>query len=241
MADSKILPHARAPMVGPGGIPTPEYYRYLQRLAPQESVTKIERIVEQLPKGGDYLSSNTTIAEGEGISVSGYLAGGYVQISLGDVVQEPGGILNKTAIDGKGRVIQSEAATTDDLPEGSTNLWFTAPRAKDAVGESLRDTSDIDLTYDSAARTIAAALTATGVTAGTYGGGVSMLVVQVDAKGRLVSVSTQALIAGSGVIFTADPVTGAVTISINTTPPSTRVTEDGSQRVTRNGDIRVTR
>jgi hypothetical protein len=38
--------------------------------------------------------------------------------------------------------------TTDGLTEGSTNLYFTAERAEDAIGAILIDTPTIDLTYN---------------------------------------------------------------------------------------------
>ena len=39
---------------------------------------------------------------------------------------------------------------TDDLPEGSSNYWYTDERAEDAIGALLRDTTTIDKTYDDA-------------------------------------------------------------------------------------------
>jgi hypothetical protein len=56
-----------------------------------------------------------------------------MSISLEDVEQEPGGTLQTITIDGKGRVVESSPADTDDLPEGSTNLYFTDARAQAAV------------------------------------------------------------------------------------------------------------
>lgn len=246
MADSRILPAARARMVDSGGLCTAEFYRFLQRLATDSNTTTdqqaaIDRIEMLLTDGGAYLPKTTMILGGEAVSVTGTLANGVVSLNLVDVIPEDGGILQRFATDRYGRVTERGSATTNDLTEGSNHLYFTTDRAKDAAGSALKDSADIDLSYDAVARKIAADLIATGVVAGTYGGGVAMPIIQVDAKGRIVSASVQSLIAGSGVIFTTDPVTGAVTISINTTPASTRVTEDGSQRVTRSGDIRVTR
>lgn len=245
MPDSLILPGARARLVDEAGRCTAEYYRFLQRLGPSADVSalskRVDDLASQLDGGGAFLPSSTRLLAGVGIAVGGTLAQGVVTVSLQDIVQQTGGILQKFAVDGQGRVFQTETATTDDLPEGSTNRYFTAARAQDAAGAALRDTPDVDLAYDAANHQISAALTPTGVTAGTYGGGVSVPVVQVDTKGRLVGIAVQALIAGSGVTFTTDPVTGAVTISVNTTPSSNRVTEDGNQRITRNGDVRVTR
>ena len=38
-------------------------------------------------------------------------------------------------------------SNTDGLSEGSTNLYFTAERAEDAIGATLTDTATVDLTY----------------------------------------------------------------------------------------------
>lgn len=233
-------------MVDSGGLCTMEFYRFLQRLSNDSSTTNdqqaaIDRIERMLADGGAYLPKTTLIQPGEGIEVQGVLANGVVTVSLAPVDITDGGILQKFGYDAYGRVTQTGSATTNDLTEGSNYLYFTAERAKDAAGDALKDSANIDLSYDPDARKIAADLIATGVVAGTYGGGVAIPIVQVDANGRIVSASVQSIVAGSGVIFTTDPATGAVTISINTTPASTRVTEDGSQRVTRSGDIRVTR
>lgn len=54
-------------------------------------------------------------------------------ISLADVSVTSGGTLKKRAFDAKGRLSQESAATTDDLTEGSTNLYFTAARVRAAV------------------------------------------------------------------------------------------------------------
>lgn len=45
---------------------------------------------------------------------------------------------------------------TDDVPEGSTNLYFTDERAQDAIGTALTDTATIDFTYDDAGDKITA-------------------------------------------------------------------------------------
>lgn len=50
----------------------------------------------------------------------------------------------------------SASFTTDDLPEGVTNKYFTDERAQDAVGNILTDTTTIDLTYNDAGNTISA-------------------------------------------------------------------------------------
>lgn len=84
-------------------------------------------------------------------------------------------------------------ASTDALPEGVTNLYFTDERAQDAVGSALTDSSNIDFTYNDAGNTITADLTNSGVSAGTYGNGTNVPQVTVDAKGRVTSVSNVAI------------------------------------------------
>jgi len=141
----------------------------------------------------------------------------------------------------KGPSSSSGPGTTDELEEGQFNKYFSAKLAQDAVGAILEDSASIAFTYDVDAPSISADLKPTGVEAGTYGDGVKLLLVAVDADGRLTAVSEKALIAGNGISFDIDPDTGAITISVNSFVATSRITRDGNTRVTRNGDIRVTR
>lgn len=106
---------------------------------------------------------------------------GDVFLSLADVENIGGGVLQKTEFDSKGRLIGSSEATTDDLEEGEGNLYFTDERAVDAVQllldekldyESLKTTllagANITLSPDDVSETIT--ITATG--GGGGGGGV---------------------------------------------------------------------
>lgn len=63
-----------------------------------------------------------------------YEPSGVLALELEDVTPEVGGTLQKTAFDAKGRRTHEDAATTDDLPEGVSNLYFTDARAIAAVG-----------------------------------------------------------------------------------------------------------
>lgn len=47
-----------------------------------------------------------------------------------------------------------ETKSTDDLDEGSTNLYFTTERAQDAIGDILTDGTGITITYNDANNTI---------------------------------------------------------------------------------------
>ena len=50
-------------------------------------------------------------------------------------------------------------ATTDDLAEGSTNLYYTAERARDDIGAALVAGANITITVDDALNTITVAST----------------------------------------------------------------------------------
>lgn len=58
---------------------------------------------------------------------------GVITLGLADVPDEGGGLLQKTQFDAKGRKTGTSAATTDDLPEGADNLYFTTARAAAAA------------------------------------------------------------------------------------------------------------
>ncbi|UFK09613.1 hypothetical protein [Xanthomonas phage DES1] len=62
--------------------------------------------------------------------------------------------------DAWGRITGTRSVTTDDLSEGSTNLYFTQERAQDAAGLMFTDSVDIDFTYDDANGTVTGILTA---------------------------------------------------------------------------------
>jgi len=85
-------------------------------------------------RGGDGEWYQRSIAQGEGIAVTnGDGVAGDPTVALSELDNAGGGALQKTARDGYGRLAGTSAATTDDLAEGATNLYFTAARAAAAV------------------------------------------------------------------------------------------------------------
>lgn len=58
---------------------------------------------------------------------------GIITFGLADVTPAAGGTLQLTGFDGKGRLSERGDATTDDLPEGGDNLYFTDERAAAAA------------------------------------------------------------------------------------------------------------
>ena len=59
-------------------------------------------------------------------------------LSLADVPDEGGGTLQKTEFDSKGRKTGTSTATTDDLPEGVDNLYFTEERVEELLVTTIR-------------------------------------------------------------------------------------------------------
>lgn len=68
----------------------------------------------------------TTVSNGDGV-------GGDIVVDLAVVPNDAGGTVQLTEFDTYGRAIKRNAATTDDLDEGITNLYFTDDRAVDAL------------------------------------------------------------------------------------------------------------
>lgn len=56
-----------------------------------------------------------------------------IEADLTDISVVSGGVLKKYGFDTKGRRTQESSATTDDLAEGTTNLYFTYARARSVV------------------------------------------------------------------------------------------------------------
>lgn len=68
--------------------------------------------------------------EGIALTVDGV---GITEIALAELADAGGGALLKFSRDAYGRVAGTSAATTDDLTEGATNLYFTDARAVNAL------------------------------------------------------------------------------------------------------------
>lgn len=85
------------------------------------------------------VAGETTVSDGDGVS-------GDPTIGLADLADSGGGEIRKFDRDEKGRVSGTSTATTDDLPEGAANLYFTAQRVRDVVLTGLSLASDADIT-----------------------------------------------------------------------------------------------
>jgi len=95
------------------------------------------------------------------------LGSGSQTFAIGDWVVYSGSIWQKSinsndvvSVNGQQGVVVLDS---DDISEGSTNLYHTDERAQDAVGNILTDSASIDFTYNDAGNTITAAVLPAGV------------------------------------------------------------------------------
>lgn len=125
MADSIILPGARARLVDQGGFCTGEFYRFFQRLASAKSVTEVTtqvtKIINMLEGGGAYLPTSTKLIGSNDVLAEGTLASGVVSLSLSDTGVEPGSYGGGVdvpifTVDAKGRL---SAASSQSILAGN--------------------------------------------------------------------------------------------------------------------------
>lgn len=163
MTNIPQLPGAHAWRDGQGRPLPIEFYKFFRDLALRQDlpadvsaqVANLLTRVEALEAESDAL-----IHPDSPITVTGTLAGGLVVVGLEDKTPTAGGTLQKYGFDSKGLRTEEDVATTDDLPEGATNLYFTDERAQDAVGTILADSAEIAFTYDDGVPSISASIVA---------------------------------------------------------------------------------
>lgn len=90
---------------------------------------------------------------------NGNAAAGPPTISLSNLADSGVGTFKLITRDAKGRLEGTADGDTDDVPEGTTNLYFTDERAQDSVGNILTDSADIDFTYTDTTPSVSAVLT----------------------------------------------------------------------------------
>ena len=183
MSGQVTLPRAQSSLVDQDGRPTREFYRWFQSVVGgiEGQISDLSAIVQGLvniskslgsPEGQttdiiDVVSQLAAKVDNARIVTGAFSIQGGGELGADDVIlrlvgdsQFPGQqMMYATDADGN-RGWQPQAipsfATTDDLAEGTTNLYFTDERAQDAVGAILDDTGDVPLAYDPDTRTISA-------------------------------------------------------------------------------------
>lgn len=80
--------------------------------------------------------------------------------------------------------------TSDNVTEGSTNLYFNDERVDDRVAALVTAGIGLTKTYDDGGNLLTIDLDNTAVTSGSYGSGTAIPVITVDAQGRITSATT---------------------------------------------------
>lgn len=111
---------------------------------------------------GEWHAQTIMGAEGEIDVENGSGIGGDTILSLADVPDEGGGVLQKTEFDDKGRKIGTSDATTDDLEEGDLNLYFTEERVFDVMTDTLVAGDNVQIIVDEEEQTITVGATLPG-------------------------------------------------------------------------------
>lgn len=138
-------------------------------------------------------------------------AAGYVRVYVDDADDKVKSKDENSIV----RVLEAPA-TTDDLPEGVTNLYFTDERVQDAVGSILENTTSIDLDYNDGTNEITATLNDTSVTPGVYGSNVDSSTVSVNSEGRIILASNTPINHDLLLNFVANEHVDHSTVNINT-------------------------
>ena len=157
-----MIPKPSHPIVD--GKPIDRYwYDALSRIAASSlSLADVREVVDGAIAGVH--DADIRLFESSTIEVQGNSGAGFA-ISLRPLADSGVGAgLWKFTRDSFGRVSGTESATTDDLTEGSTNLYFTDERAQDATGAAIAaGTGDgVSLAYDEVANAINATNTDKG-------------------------------------------------------------------------------
>lgn len=125
----------QAMLGGGSGVPQVVYWRTIADVPPN-----VQALANQTGAGIFVIDGaggsavRTIMGEiGEIDVVDGSGVAGNPTLGLADVTNAAGGAIQLTAFDAKGRATSHNAATTDNLTEGATNLWFTQARVRSTV------------------------------------------------------------------------------------------------------------
>ena len=85
-----------------------------------------------------------------------YLSGSSITLGAAEITESGGAVVLPAGsqISGQGALLDASSSDTDDLSEGSSNLYFTNERVDDRVNTLLQAGSNVTLTYDDAANTL---------------------------------------------------------------------------------------
>lgn len=150
----------------------------------QAAVDEVQFNIDSLPdpliyKGTWDASTNTPTLSNSDTGKLGYLyqvnvagsvdfGAGSISFEVGDKVVNNGSIWEKwdmtDAVSSVNGQVGAVSLDTDDINEGSSNLYFTTERAQDAAGALATSSSKVSLTYDDLANTLTADIVAASIT-----------------------------------------------------------------------------
>lgn len=104
--------------------------------------------------------------------------------------------------------IGTSIANTDDLPEGSLNLYFTIERAQDAVGNALLNTTTINLTYNDGANVFSADVNPGSLTNTQINAAAAIAYSKLNLAGSIVNADINA---SAAIVYSKLALTGSVT------------------------------
>jgi hypothetical protein len=177
------LPTSRQPVTDGAGFMTIPWYRYFQNS--QSTNNNFVSIPSGTILGNDSGSQGvaSAIGIGSGLSLSN-------------------GVLS---------AVSSFSGTTDNVPEGTHNLYFTNLRAQDAIGQILANDSNITFSYARGASITANLTTITPTTGGT------LQATAFDTYGRINKTQAITWATAGSVAMAYNSSTNTVSASLNTT------------------------
>ena len=108
----------------------------------------------------------------------------------------------KISFDVGPNILDTTSFTTDDLTEGTNNLYYTTERAQDAIGTILIDTASLKWTYDDNAPSISANVDMTAFTTSDLAEGLNLYYTEARFDQRLSTKTTTDLAEGANLYYT---------------------------------------
>lgn len=115
--------------------------------------TNSPTLADGIGNTGDVYRVNVAGTQNLGSGAQSFQVGDWVVYNSSDVWEKSSNSDSVSSVNGQTGVVVLD---TDDISEGSTNKYFTAEAAQDAVGAAVTDTNSIDFTYNDASNQITA-------------------------------------------------------------------------------------
>lgn len=124
-----------------------------------DATTNSPALVDGTGNAGDVYLVSVAGTQNMGSGSQTFAAGDWV-VYNGSIWQKSINSNSVASVNGQQGVVVLDS---DDVAEGATNLYFTDERAQDAIGNSLADTSSVDMQYNDATGAVSAVVLPAGV------------------------------------------------------------------------------